>query len=68
VQRVVSTRDRRARQLSLTPDGERLLATSRLVVETLQTDILAPLSPTERGLFLTLAQKALGLDQSRSTD
>jgi len=68
VQRVVSTRDRRARQLSLTPDGERLLATSRLVVETLQTDILAPLSPTERGLFLTLAQKALGLDQNRSTD
>ena len=29
VQRVVSAQDRRARQLSLTPDGEQLLAASR---------------------------------------
>jgi len=61
VQRVVSTRDRRARQLHLTPDGEHLLAASRPVVEALQADILAPLSRAERAAFLALAQKALRL-------
>jgi DNA-binding MarR family transcriptional regulator len=61
VQRVVSTQDRRARQLHLTPEGEQLLAASRPVVESLQTDILAPLSPSERTTFLALAHKALGL-------
>ena len=61
VQRVVSAHDRRARQLRLTPDGEQLLAASRPVVEGLQADILAPLSPAERATFLALAHKALGL-------
>ena len=61
VQRVVSAQDRRARQLHLTPEGEQLLAASRPVVEALQAEILAPLSPAERTAFLALAQKALGL-------
>jgi hypothetical protein len=30
-------------------------------VEALQTDILSPLSPAERAVFLALAHKALGL-------
>nr|WP_326529465.1 MarR family transcriptional regulator [Rhodoferax sp.] len=61
VQRVVSAQDRRARLLHLTPEGEQLLAACQPVVKALQADILAPLSPAEREVFLALAQKALGL-------
>ncbi len=61
VARVVSAQDRRARLLHLTPEGEQLQASSRPVVEALQAEILAPLSPAERTVFLKLAQKALGL-------
>jgi MarR family transcriptional regulator, temperature-dependent positive regulator of motility len=61
VTREVSSQDRRARLLHLTRQGTRLLATSRPVVETLQADILAPLSAAERAAFLALARKALGL-------
>jgi len=61
VQRVVSTQDRRARQLHLTPGGEQLLDAIRPLVEALQADILAPLSQAERATFMTLAHKALGL-------
>lgn len=61
VKRVVSAQDRRARQLHLTPEGVRLLAASRPVVEALQAQILALLSEAERTAFLVLAHKALGL-------
>jgi len=60
-QRIVSAQDRRARQLQLTPEGVRLLAAVRPVVEALQTQILAPLSHAERANFVALANKALGL-------
>lgn len=63
VKRMVNAHDRRARQLSLTPDGVRQLAACRPVVEALQTDILAPLSVKERNEFLVLAYKALGVVQ-----
>lgn len=62
VQRLVSVQDRRARQLHLTPDGRQLLKACRPVVEALQDEILAALSPHERASFLALASKALGLD------
>lgn len=62
VQRVVNAADRRARELSLTPEGARLLAAIRPVVEALQSEILAPLSRAERASFVALAQRALGLD------
>jgi DNA-binding MarR family transcriptional regulator len=62
VQRIVSEQDRRARRLHLTPAGAQLLAECRPVVETLQDDILAPLSPAQRTTFLALAHKVLGLD------
>ena len=65
VQRLVSAEDRRARQLQLTPEGVRLLAAVRPVVQALQVDILAPLSPSERAAFVALALKALGLPSSR---
>jgi MarR family transcriptional regulator, temperature-dependent positive regulator of motility len=61
VARVVSAQDCRARRLHLTPDGERLLAASRPVVEALQAEILAPLSPAECADSLALARRALGL-------
>ena len=61
VQREVSAHDRRARQLHLTREGRALLKASRPVVEALQAEILAPLSPHERAAFLKLARKALGL-------
>lgn len=61
VQRLVSAQDRRARQLHLTPGGRQLLSACRPVVEALQDEILAALSPRERASFLALASKALGL-------
>ncbi len=61
VQRVVAAHDRRARELSLTPAGRRLLAAIRPLVEGLQAEILAPLSRAERSAFLALAHKALGI-------
>ncbi|WP_342620500.1 MarR family transcriptional regulator [Rhodoferax sp. GW822-FHT02A01] len=61
VQREVSAQDRRARQLTLTAEGESMLTACRPVVKALQTDILALLSPAEREAFMALAKKALGL-------
>jgi len=62
VRREVSESDRRARLLSLTKDGEKLLAASRPTVEALQGEILGALSRAERKVFLALAHKALSLD------
>ncbi|MEY4737397.1 MAG: hypothetical protein RL302_1716 [Pseudomonadota bacterium] len=62
VQRAVSAHDRRARQLNLTHEGGLQLAGIRPVVKALQVDILAPLSDSEREVFLALAHKALGLN------
>ena len=50
--------DRRAREVSLTQDGARLLAEVTPIVEALQADILKPLSEVERSQFLQLAKKA----------
>lgn len=61
VQRVVGEHDRRARQLHLTAAGDGLLSACRPVVEALQDDIMAPLSPRERAAFLALARKTLRL-------
>lgn len=61
VQREVSPHDRRARLLRLTREGKQLLAAVRPVIESLQADILAPLSAREQATFVALARKALGL-------
>jgi len=60
VSRAVNKDDRRARQLSLTPEGAATLFSVSPVIETLQADILAPLSPQEREQFTALARKAVG--------
>ncbi len=58
VARRISPRDRRAREISLTPEGEALLAKAKPVIHALQDDILAGLDSAERETFLTLLQKA----------
>ena len=62
VRRVVSERDRRARELSLTAEGLRIHATLLPIVHTLQDDILAPLSEADRQCFLQLARQVVRTD------
>ena len=60
VRRVVSERDRRARELSLTPEGQRILKALVPVVRDLQDEILLSLSEADRARFLKLARQAVG--------
>jgi len=60
IDRVVSGRDRRARELSLTPEGRRILKALVPVVRGLQDDILPSLSEADRARFLKLARQAVG--------
>jgi MarR family transcriptional regulator, temperature-dependent positive regulator of motility len=60
IDRVVSERDRRARELSLTPEGERIFTALFPVVRDLQDDILRSLSDVDRRRFLKLARQAVG--------
>lgn len=55
LERVVSKRDRRARELSLTPLGTKTLENMTPVVQDLQPKILTGLSPKEAEEFLRLA-------------
>jgi len=59
VRRIVSERDRRARELSLTAEGRRLHAALLPIVRGAQDDILESLSATDRARFVRLARKAL---------
>lgn len=58
IARRVSDRDRRARELLLTPRGEAVLQEITPVVRNLQPAILSGLSEEERATFLALAHKA----------
>jgi DNA-binding MarR family transcriptional regulator len=60
VRRVVSERDRRARELSLTPEGQRIFKALVPVVRGLQGEILLALSEADRARFLRLARQAVG--------
>ncbi|MEZ5660425.1 MAG: MarR family transcriptional regulator [Burkholderiaceae bacterium] len=57
IRRVVSERDRRARELSLTAEGERIRRALLPVVRGLQDEILEPLSAADRAQFLALARQ-----------
>ncbi len=59
VRRVVSDRDRRARELSLSPEGTRVYLTVKPVVQGLQADILKSLSASERDTLIGLARRAV---------
>jgi len=59
IRRIVSERDRRARELSLTPEGERVLAALLPIVREVQDEILAALGKADRAHFLALARQML---------
>ena len=59
VRRIVSERDRRARELSLTKQGDEVRSALQPIVHDLQKDILQPLKAAERECFIALAQKVL---------
>lgn len=59
IRRVVSEKDRRARELSLTAKGARVHAQLLPIVHDLQKDILHPLGDAERESFLHLARRAV---------
>lgn len=59
VKRIVSERDRRARELSLSPEGERIHATLLPIVQELQSEILQPLDEAEQSAFLALASRVV---------
>lgn len=59
VKRVVSERDRRARELSLSPEGARIHATLLPIVQELENDILHPLDEAEQSAFLALASRVV---------
>jgi DNA-binding MarR family transcriptional regulator len=57
VRRVVSARDRRARELSLTAEGERVFTALLPTVAALQDEILAPLGGADRSRLLKLVRR-----------
>lgn len=59
VARVVNTRDRRARELTLTDEGLALIAALTPLVVALQAEILPGLSPAEYRQFVALAAKVV---------
>ncbi|WP_425073583.1 MarR family winged helix-turn-helix transcriptional regulator [Sagittula sp. S175] len=59
VARSVSQRDRRARELSLTAEGEAIFLQVLPLVAGFQSDILAGLDEAERATFLSLAARAI---------
>ena len=58
VSRKVNAKDKRARILALTDEGEALVLALKPLVEQIQTDILPGLDETEYQLFIELAAKA----------
>jgi MarR family transcriptional regulator, temperature-dependent positive regulator of motility len=59
IRRIVSERDRRARELSLTKDGERVRSALMPIIRDLQDEILQSLSSADRERFLALARQAV---------
>lgn len=58
VRRQVSRRDRRAREVTLTPEGSELFHRALPVITALQAEILPGLTEAEHRVFLDLARKA----------
>lgn len=57
IRRVVSERDRRARELSLTAKGNSVLSALKPIVQDLQKEILSPLSDLEQECFINFARQ-----------
>ena len=60
IRRVVSERDRRARELSLTPEGVCVHAALLPIVKGLQDEILGPLGAADRARLIKLVRQAVG--------
>ncbi len=61
VKRVISPRDRRAKELSLSAPGHQVRAALQPIVRDLQQDILSALSAQEKAQFMQLARKLVKL-------
>ena len=59
VRRVVSEQDRRARELSLTPQGSSIRLALQPIVQALQKEILHPLNEADQELLLGLARQVV---------
>jgi DNA-binding MarR family transcriptional regulator len=59
IRRVVSERDRRARELSLTAKGTRVRSALLPIVQDLQDEMLQPLSGADRASFLNLVRQVV---------
>ena len=67
ISRIVSTRDRRARELSLTPQGREILSTLSPIVQGLQAGILHPLSEAEQQFFIHLMRRVVWQSDPQDT-
>ncbi|MGR3567011.1 MAG: MarR family winged helix-turn-helix transcriptional regulator [Pseudooceanicola nanhaiensis] len=67
VTRIVSERDRRARELTLSEAGRRILAAAEPVVTALQHEILPGLNEAEYAQFVALAAKAAAAAEEGDT-
>jgi DNA-binding MarR family transcriptional regulator len=64
VKRVVSARDRRSRELSLSADGERTRIALLPIVRDIQEEILLPLTPQHRATFLQMTRDLVASQQT----
>jgi MarR family transcriptional regulator, transcriptional regulator for hemolysin len=55
-----SARDRRAREIAITPEGRRLLKRSRRMIARTEDEVLAGLTSDERSELMRLLRRALG--------
>ena len=65
ISRIISKRDRRARECRLTRKGKQVIEQVIPVVESLQAEILSGLNAEEYQQFIALAHKAVVQEQSR---
>jgi DNA-binding MarR family transcriptional regulator len=65
IHRIVSERDRRARELSLSTEGQRVLKALYPIVQAIQDEILSPLSQADRERFIALARQVIWIESTK---
>jgi MarR family transcriptional regulator, temperature-dependent positive regulator of motility len=68
ISRVVSAKDRRARELSLTTQGHDVRLALQPIVQALQDEILTPLSEEDQQCFINLARQVVWPASASPTD
>lgn len=66
IRRVTGARDRRTKQLAVTPIGRRVLRDIEPAVQSAQGLILAPLRPDERPVFMRMMKRLVQINNVRS--